>query len=98
MSTGTSAPGVPHPGSSGHGANEDKKDQEAEGLAKLIPDIQDTAKLMQKVVQEFHQQQASCSRMAEGAVNNPMEEAASLSAEEKYLAKIRSLQFGECPW
>lgn len=96
-SAGTSTSGVPRPVSSGQGATEDKKDQEAEGLAQLIPDIQETAKLMQKVVHEFHQQQqASCSRMTEGAGNKPAEEAASLSAEERYLAKMRSLQFGEC--
>lgn len=95
-SAGTSTSAVPRPGSSGQGATEEKKDHEAEGLAQLIPDIQETAKLMQKVVREFHQQQASCSKLAEGADNEPVEQAASLSAEEKYLAKMRSLQFGEC--
>lgn len=98
-SAGTSTSGVPRAGSSGQGATEDKKDQEAEGLAQLIPDIQETAKLMQKVVHQFHQQQqlhASCSKMTEGDGNKPAEEAASLSAEETYLAKMKSLQFGEC--
>lgn len=96
-SAGTSTPGVPRPGSSGQGATEDKKDHEAEGLAQLIPDIQETAKLMQKVVHQFHQQQhASLSKMTEGDGNKPAEEAASLSAEERYLAKMKSLQFGEC--
>lgn len=98
-SAGTSTSGVPRASSSGQGATEDKKDQEAEGLAQLIPDIQETAKLMQKVVHQFHQQQqqhASCSKMTEGDGNKPAEEAASLSAEERYLAKMKSLQFGEC--
>lgn len=96
-SAGTSTSGVPRPGSSGQSATEEKKDHEAEGLAQLIPDIQETARLMQRVVHEFHQQQqASCSKTAEGAGNKPVEEAASLSAEERYLAKMRSLQFGEC--
>ena len=98
-SAGTGKSGVPPAGSSGQGATEDKKDQEAEGLAQLIPDIQETAKLMQKVVHQFHQQQqlhASCSKMTEGDGNKPEEEAASLSAEERYLAKMKALQFGEC--
>ena len=97
---GTSTSGVPRAGSSGQGATEDKKDQEAEGLAQLIPDIQETAKLMQKVVHQFHQQQqeqASCSKVTEGDGNKPTEEAASLSAEERYLAKMKFLQFGEYP-
>lgn len=98
-SAGTSTSGVPRAGSSGQGATEDKKDHEAEGLAQLIPDIQETAKLMQKVVHQFRQQQqeqASCSKVTEGDGNKPSEEAASLSAEESYLAKMKSLQFGEC--
>ena len=96
-SAGTSTSGLPRPGLSGQGATEDKKDQEAEGLAQLIPDIQETAKLMQKVVHQFHQQQqASCSKMTERDGNKPAEEVASLSAEERYLAKMKSLQFGEC--
>ena len=98
-SAGTSASGVPRAGSSGHGATEDKKDQEAEGLAQLIPDIQETAKLMQKVVHQFHQQQqqqTNCSNVTEGDGNKPAEDAASLSAEERYLAKMKSMQFGEC--
>jgi len=98
-SAGTSTSGVSRAGSSSQGATEDKKDQEAEGLALLIPDIQETAKLMQKVVHQFHQQQqqhASCSKTTEGDGNKPAEEAAFLSAEERYLAKMKSLQFGEC--
>lgn len=34
--------------------------------------------------------------MGEGAGKGLEEQAASLSAEESYLAKMRSLQFGEC--
>ena len=94
-STGSSTSGVSRPGSSGQAATEEKKDHEAEGLALLIPDIQETAKLMQKVVHEYHQQQASCSKMAEGTGNKPTEEATSMSAEEQYLAKMRPLQFGK---
>jgi len=76
------------------GSAEEKKDSEAEGLAQLIPDIQETAKLLQKVVQEFREQKASYSRMVEGAGKGPGEEVTSLSAEEKYLARMKPLQFG----
>ena len=78
------------------GTTEEKKDPEAEGLAQLIPDIQETAKLLQKVVQEFREQKAICSKMVEGAGKRPVEEASTLSAEEKYLASMKPLQFGEC--
>ena len=65
----------------------------------MIPDIQETAKLMQRVVHEFHQQQASSNKEGEGGGKGPEEQVESLSAEERYLAKMRSLQFGECgPW
>ena len=77
------------------GSAEEKKDSEAEGLAQLIPDIQETAKLLQKVVQEYREQKASHSRMVEGAGKGPGEEVTSLSAEEKYLARMKPLQFGK---
>lgn len=50
---------------------------------------------MQKVVQEFNEQRASCNKLVEGAGGVSVEEATSLSAEEKYLARMRPLQFGE---
>ena len=94
------------PSSSGQGSQgqcivEERKDPEAEGLALLIPDIQETAKLTQKVVEEFHQQQqqqASCGSdsMAERAgKETAAAQAAVMSHEEKYLATIRPLQFGK---
>lgn len=90
--SGSSSQGVQTQGTAG-----EKRDPEAEGLALLIPDIQETAKLMQKVVQEFHEQQASCSsRLMEGAGTVSVEETTSLSAEQRYLASMKLLQFGEC--
>ena len=77
------------------GTGEDKKDPEAEGLAQLIPDIQETAKLTQKLVQEFNAQQSSCNKIVQGAEKDTVEQLTSLSSEEKYLARIRPLQFGE---
>ena len=92
-SVGTSSLGQ---GTQTQGTTEEKKDPEAEGLAQLIPDIQETAKLMQKVVQEFREEKASCSKLVERAGKGPVEETASLSAEERYLASMKPLQFGEC--
>ena len=90
--SGSSGQGVQTQGTAG-----EKRDPEAEGLALLIPDIQETAKLLQKVVQEFHEQQASCSsRIMEGAGIVSVEETTSLSAEQRYLASMKFLQFGEC--
>ncbi|XP_068681369.1 baculoviral IAP repeat-containing protein 6-like isoform X1 [Montipora foliosa] len=76
------------------GTGEDKKDPEAEGLAQLIPDIQETAKLTQKLVQEFNAQQSSCNKIVQGAEKDSVEQPTSLSSEEKYLARMRPLQFG----
>lgn len=88
------------PSSTGQGAQvqgiaEAKKDTEAEGLAQLIPDIQETAKLTQKIVQEFNEKQASSSKMAEGVGRESSLSATCLSSEEKYLARMKPLQFGE---
>lgn len=77
------------------GTAEAKKDTEAEGLAQLIPDIQETAKLTQKIVQEFNEKQASSIKMAEGVGREFSLSATCLSSEEKYLARMKPLQFGE---
>lgn len=78
------------------GSTEEKKDAEAEGLAQLIPDIQETAKLLQQVVQKFRKQKAVHTKSTEGTGKEPESEAASLSPEERYLASMKPLQFGKC--
>ena len=78
------------------GSTEEKKDAEAEGLAQLIPDIQETAKLLQQVVQKFRKQKAVHTKSMEGTGKEPESEAASLSPEERYLASMKPLQFGKC--
>ena len=77
------------------GSTEEKKDAEAEGLAQLIPDIQETAKLLQQVVQKFRKQKAVHTKSMEGTGKEPESEAASLSPEERYLASMKPLQFGK---
>ena len=77
------------------GSTEEKKDAEAEGLAQLIPDIQETAKLLQQVVQKFRKQKAVHTKSMEGTGQEPESEATSLSPEERYLASMKPLQFGK---
>ncbi|XP_048586023.1 baculoviral IAP repeat-containing protein 6 isoform X2 [Nematostella vectensis] len=72
-------------------AQDNKDDADAEGLALLIPDIQATAQLIQDVIAhdiESHEPTAGKA--------SAVDDGASLSNEEQYLAAMKPLQFDTC--
>ncbi|ELT93547.1 hypothetical protein CAPTEDRAFT_223860 [Capitella teleta] len=85
-------------GKSSKDKNKGDSDEESEGLAKLIPDIQETAAIVNAAVTRLQQQQQQESSQSGDKEKSPAVEPSvsrlNRSDEERYMGVMRELQFG----
>ena len=75
---------------------EEKSEADTEGLSLLIPDIQETAELLERVLNAYQSEQAESKRLSEGSEESSfVGQAVALSNEERYMSLMKPLQFGE---
>ncbi|ESP03094.1 hypothetical protein LOTGIDRAFT_230508 [Lottia gigantea] len=70
-----------------------KMEEESEGLALLIPDIQDTAQIVRVSTDRLKQQQVDMNEVSEGACSKSEINKNKETIEEKYMRVMKELQF-----